>query len=213
MAGELKPINLVIVNTGCANIYSVQCAFERLNVAVTVSDDPAVIKAADKVLLPGVGSAFAAMKSIEQKKLVDVIQGLTQPVLGICLGMQLMAQTSNEKPGSHLVASKTDTVECLGLVPTTIERMEVGDLVLPHMGWNQVTLDKPHPLFNNIEQGAFFYFVHSFCAPLSANTLAQCEYGQPFSAAIFHNNFFGVQFHPERSGKAGEQLLKNFIEL
>lgn len=204
---------VVIVNTGCANIYSVQCAFERLGVEVTVSDDPAVIKAADKVLLPGVGSAFAAMDSIRQKDLVGVIQSLTQPVLGICLGMQLMANTSNEKPGSHLVASKTDLVDCLGLIPTQIERMEVGDLVLPHMGWNQVTLDSPHPLFKNIEKGAHFYFVHSFCAPLSEYTLAKCEYGMGFSAAIYHNNFYGVQFHPERSGKAGAQLLKNFVEL
>ncbi|GAA0288656.1 imidazole glycerol phosphate synthase subunit HisH [Psychrosphaera haliotis] len=213
MSGDSKPINLVIVNTGCANIYSVQCAFERLGVEVTVSDNPAVIKSADKVLLPGVGSAFAAMKSIEQKQLTSVIQSLTQPVLGICLGMQLMAKSSNEKPGSHLVTSKTDTVECLGLIPTVIERMEAGDLVLPHMGWNEVTLDSPHPLFKNIEQGAFFYFVHSFCAPISVNTLAKCNYHLDFSAAIYHNNFFGVQFHPERSGKAGEQLLRNFIEL
>jgi imidazole glycerol-phosphate synthase subunit HisH len=205
--------SVVIVNTGCANIYSVQCAFERLGVAVTVSDQPDVIRAADKVLLPGVGSAFAAMASIKQKQLVNVLQSLTQPVLGICLGMQLMAKSSNEKPGSHVAASKTDIVECLGLIPTQIERMEVGDLVLPHMGWNRVSLDSPHPLFKDIEQGAHFYFVHSFCAPISDNTLAKCEYGVPFSAAIFNNNFMGVQFHPERSGQAGAQLLKNFIEL
>ena len=208
---------LVIVNTGCANIYSVQCAFERiaqtLPLEITVSDDPSVITAADKVILPGVGSAFAAMDSINEKQLVGVIQSLTQPVLGICLGMQLMAMSSNEKPGSHLVASKSDTVDCLQLIPTQIERMEVGDLVLPHMGWNEVTLDNPHPLFNGIEAGAYFYFVHSFCAPLSDYTLAKSNYGMDFSAAIFHNNFMGVQFHPERSGQAGSQLLKNFILL
>ncbi len=210
---SMSDINLVIVNTGCANIFSVQCAFERLDVKVTVSDDPAIIKAADKVLLPGVGSAYAAMLSIEKKGLTSVIQSLTQPVLGICLGMQLMTMTSNEKPGSHLAVTETDLVKCLGVIPTQIERMKVAELVLPHMGWNSVTLESPHPLFKNIEQGAFFYFVHSFSAPISENTLAQCDYGQPFSAAIFHNNFFGVQFHPERSGKAGEQLLKNFIEM
>lgn len=205
--------NVVIVNTGCANIYSVQCAFERLGIDVTVSDDPVVIKAADRVLLPGVGSAFAAMASIQQKALVQVIQSLTQPVLGICLGMQLMANSSNEKPGSHLVASKTDVVDCLKLIPTEIERMSVGDKVLPHMGWNKVTWDSEHPLFKDIEQGAHFYFVHSFCAPISEHTLAKCEYGQSFSAAIHHRNFMGVQFHPERSGQAGAQLLKNFIQL
>ena len=205
--------NIVIVNTGCANIYSVQCAFERLGVKVTVSDDPKIIIAADKVLLPGVGSAYAAMASIKQKQLVDVLQQLTQPVLGICLGMQLMAKSSNEKPGSHVATSKTDVVECLDLIPTQIERMEVGDLVLPHMGWNRVVLESPHPLFKDIEQGEYFYFVHSFCAPISGNTLAKCDYGMPFSAAIFKDNFFGVQFHPERSGKAGAQLLKNFVEM
>ena len=175
---------LAIVDTGCANLASVGFAFDRLGAAYKVTQDADEIYGADHVLIPGVGSAPYAMNCLRERSLIPVLQNLTQPVMGICLGMQLMAKSSNEKPGSHLVTSKTDTVECLGLIPTVIERMEAGDLVLPHMGWNEVTLDSPHPLFKDIEQGAFFYFVHSFCAPLSANTLAQCEYGQPFSAEI-----------------------------
>ncbi|NVK25431.1 MAG: imidazole glycerol phosphate synthase subunit HisH [Gammaproteobacteria bacterium] len=204
---------VVIIDTGCANISSVKFAIERIGVAVTVSDEPAVIKAADKVLLPGVGSAFAAMNSIKQKQLVELIQSLTQPVLGICLGMQLMTELSEESPGSHLAIDSNNNVECLNLIPTQIKRMQVGDLVLPHMGWNQIKTENNSPLFDGIEDGTFFYFVHSFCAPLSEYTLVSCEYGQAFSAAIAKDNFYGVQFHPERSGQAGAQLLANFIKM
>ena len=204
---------IVIVDTGCANISSVKFAVERLGVEVTVSDQKSIIEQADKVFLPGVGSAFAAMKSIEQKQLTEIIQGLTQPVLGICLGMQLMTALSEESPGSHLDVNATDNIACLGVIPTQIKRMQADDLVLPHMGWNQIKVESDHPLFANIADGTFFYFVHSFCAPDSDYTLASCEYGQTFAAAIGKDNFYGVQFHPERSGQAGAQLLKNFIEM
>lgn len=205
--------SVVIIDTGCANISSVKFAIERLGQAVTVSDDKNVIRAADKVLLPGVGSASAAMSSIENKELVSFIQGLTQPVMGICLGMQLMTAESQETPGSHIAENRTTNVPCLDLIPTEITRLESGDLVLPHMGWNQIKVCADHPLFKGIEDGSYFYFVHSFCAPISDYTLASCDYGQTFSAAIGRENFFGVQFHPERSGAAGSQLLKNFIEM
>ena len=197
--------NIVIVNTGCANISSVKFAVERLGVQVTVSDDTNIIQKADKVFLPGVGSANAAMASIQKKQLSQCIQGLSQPVLGICLGMQLMVERSEE--------SLTESTTCLGLIPGQVKRMQVDDLRLPHMGWNTVTAVDDAPLFKGIAQQSYFYFVHSFAVAVSEFTMASCEYGMPFSAAIHKDNFFGVQFHPERSSDAGAQLLKNFIEL
>jgi glutamine amidotransferase len=196
---------IVIVNTGCANISSVKFAVERLGVTVQVSDDLAIIKRADKVFLPGVGSANAAMASIEQKNLVNCIQGLQQPVLGICLGMQLMVEKSAE--------SLSGSTPCLNLIPGEVKRMQVGDLRLPHMGWNTITPIDNTSLFKGIPAATYFYFVHSFAVALSEFTLASCQYGMDFSAALHKDNFFGVQFHPERSSDAGAQLLKNFIEL
>lgn len=196
---------IVIVNTGCANISSVRFALERLGVSVEVSDNLEVIKAADKVFLPGVGSAFAAMRSIEAKQLSDTLRGLTQPVLGVCLGMQLMVETSDE--------TRSGVIKCLGLMPGHVARMQAGELRLPHMGWNTVTPVSDSPLFNGIPAGTYFYFVHSFAVPVYDKTLASCEYGQAFSAALHSNNFFGVQFHPERSGEAGAQLLTNFVDM
>lgn len=196
---------IVIVNTGCANIASVKFALERLGVSVTVSDDAAVIKGADKVFLPGVGAAGAAMTSIAAKQLISTLQGLTQPVLGVCLGMQLMVEQSDE--------ATTGNIDCLRLLPGHVKRMQAGELRLPHMGWNTITPEKESPLFKGLDAGTYFYFVHSFAVPVYAHTLARCEYGQTFSAAIAHNNFFGVQFHPERSGEAGAQLLTNFVNM
>jgi len=196
---------IVIVNTGCANISSVKFALERLGVSVTVSDDPTVIKGADKVFLPGVGAAGAAMTSITAKQLIPTLQGLTQPVLGVCLGMQLMVEQSDE--------ATTGTIDCLKLLPGHVKRMQAGELRLPHMGWNTISPVGDSPLFNGLGEGTYFYFVHSFAVPVYEHTLASCEYGQTFSAAIQHNNFFGVQFHPERSGEAGAQLLTNFVNL
>jgi glutamine amidotransferase len=196
---------IVIVNTGCANISSVKFAVERLGLPVTVSDDLAVIQKADKVFLPGVGSANAAMASIEKKQLVSCIQSLTQPVLGICLGMQLMVEKSEE--------SLSDSTPCLGLIPGQVKRLQVGDLRLPHMGWNTVTPVADAPLFKGIDAGNYFYFVHSFAVAVSEFTMASCQYGMEFSAGIHKDNFFGVQFHPERSSDAGAHLLKNFIDL
>jgi len=196
--------HIVIVNTGCANISSVKFALERLGVQVSVSDDAAVIQNADKVFLPGVGTAAAAMKSITDKGLVDVVQSLTQPVLGVCLGMQLMVEVSQE--------SQCGNIPCLKLMPGQVERMQVGNLRLPHMGWNTVVPVNDNPLFKGIPANSYFYFVHSFCVALGEQTLATCDYGMPFSAAIHHKNFYGVQFHPERSGDAGARLLKNFVD-
>ncbi|MCF2946486.1 imidazole glycerol phosphate synthase subunit HisH [Paraglaciecola aquimarina] len=196
---------IVIVNTGCANISSVKFAVEHLGVKVEVSDDVNIIQKADKVFLPGVGSANAAMASIKQKQLVASIQQLTQPVLGICLGMQLMVESSEE--------SLSDNTPCLNLIPGQVKRMQVGDLRLPHMGWNTVTPVGDAPLFKGLDDNSYFYFVHSFAVGISEHTMASCQYGMDFSAGIHKDNFFGVQFHPERSSNAGAQLLKNFIQL
>jgi glutamine amidotransferase len=200
--------HITIINTGCANISSVRFAFERLGANVTVTDDVATIAKASRVILPGVGSAPAAMKSIKAKQLLECIKNLEQPVLGVCLGMQLMVTSSEEND-----LGNAQSTPCLNLIPGEVKRMRVGDLRLPHMGWNQVSSVKANPLFAGIEDGAHFYFVHSFAVDNYQYTLAQCDYGSTFSAAIHKDNFFGVQFHPERSSDAGAQLLTNFLNI
>ena len=200
--------SLVIIDTGCANISSVKFAVERLGIQAIVSDDVQEISRAQRLILPGVGSAPAAMASIEKKQLKQCIQSLTQPLLGVCLGMQLMLDASAE---NHL-GNKQDT-PCLGLIPGRVTKMESASLTLPHMGWNRVYSVKENPLFANIDDGAHFYFVHGYALPKYEHTLATCQYQNDFSAAINKDNFFGVQFHPERSSDAGSQLLKNFSRI
>ncbi len=198
---------IVIINTGCANLSSVRFAIERLGYEVTVSKDPQVLQAADKLFLPGVGTAAEAMANLVERDLVEQVKKLTQPVLGICLGMQMLAEGSEE--GS----AEQETIKTLGLVDGFVEKMDVAPLRSPHMGWNQVTPQLDNPLFKDIPAGSYFYFVHSYALPVNDNTIASCEYGTPFTAAVNKDNFYGVQFHPERSGKAGAQLIKNFLEL
>lgn len=193
--------DLVIVNTGCANISSLKYAVERMGYAVQVSDDTQVINGADKVFLPGVGAAAAAMQQIAAKGLLDCLKALEQPVLGICLGMQLLTQRSEE-----------GDAQCLGLIPAQVKQMRSQHLRLPHMGWNQIKAQPDSALFADISPEAYFYFVHGFAVSVGDYTLATCDYSQDFSAAIAKDNVQGVQFHPERSGKAGEQLIRNFIE-
>ncbi|AVQ88570.1 imidazole glycerol phosphate synthase subunit HisH [Plesiomonas shigelloides] len=193
---------VVIVDTGCANLASVYFAIQRLGYEPQISKEPDVILTADKLLLPGVGTANNAMQNLTQRQLPALIKACTQPVLGICLGMQIMAEYCEE--------GSTDT---LGVIPESVLRMTDFGLPLPHMGWNRVYPKAGHRLFNNIADGEYFYFVHSFAMPVSTATIAQCNYGEPFSAAVQKDNFYGVQFHPERSGRAGAQLLKNFLEM
>jgi len=197
----------VIIDTGCANLSSVRFAFERLNANVVVSADFDVIRSAARVVLPGVGTAGAAMDALKQKNLIELIKSLTQPVMGVCLGMQMLASLSNEHGGR----SEQD-ITCLGLVPTDIGDLDSKGLPLPHMGWNQIDVGD-HPLFSGIENGSYVYFVHSYRAPISEYTLASSTYGESFSAAIGKNNFFGVQFHPEKSAKVGAQILQNFLNM
>ena len=199
--------NIVIIDTGCANLSSVRMAIERLGVTAQVSKEAAVIRGADKLILPGVGTAKAAMHNLQERGLVELIREAKQPLLGFCLGMQMLAQASEEHMGGE------SDIDCLGIVPGKVKLMQVGDLRLPHMGWNQVEHDGTHPLFNGIPSGSYFYFVHSYALEVTAATLATCDYGGPFTAVVGKDNFFGAQFHPERSGKAGARLIQNFLEL
>ncbi|NIG36561.1 imidazole glycerol phosphate synthase subunit HisH [Pantoea sp. ICBG 828] len=196
-------MNVVILDTGCANLSSVKWAIERLGYTPAVSRDPDVVLRADKLFLPGVGTARAAMGQLQERELIELVKACTQPVLGICLGMQLLGRGSDENGG----------VSTLGIVDEPVSLMDTQGLPLPHMGWNQITAQAGNHLFRNIPDGSYFYFVHSYAMPVNAATIAQCDYGLPFTAALQKDNFFGVQFHPERSGKAGAQLLKNFLEM
>ncbi|MCG9714283.1 imidazole glycerol phosphate synthase subunit HisH [Shewanella insulae] len=196
----------IIIDTGCANLSSVRYAFERIGADVEVSDDIDKIKAATRVVLPGVGTARAAMQALKDKTLIDTICGLTQPVLGVCLGMQMLTRASQER------GDKQRDCECLGLIDTNIERLDSKGLPLPHMGWNQIS-PGDHPLFAGVAEGSYVYFVHSYRAPLGDFTIAKCEYGEGFSAAIAKDNFMGVQFHPEKSAAVGATILKNFMKM
>lgn len=197
-------MSLVIVDTGCANLASVSYAFERLGVVPIVSDDADLITSAERVILPGVGSAPFAMHNIEAKNLKPVLTSLTQPVMGICLGMQLLFDRLEEGGVS---------VEGLGLVNGAVTKLETGDLPAPHMGWNTLTPVKDDPLLNGVTDGDFAYFVHSFAASVSESTLVKSKYGSPFSAVVRQGNVWGCQFHPERSSKTGAQILKNFLDI
>ncbi|MGN4935534.1 imidazole glycerol phosphate synthase subunit HisH [Aeromonas rivipollensis] len=202
---------LVIIDTGCANLASVRMAFERLGVQPLVSCQAADIEQADKLILPGVGTAVAAMKNLNERNLVPLIRTAKQPLLGFCLGMQMLAQASEEN--MNVDGDSGQLIDCLGIVPGRIRLMEVGNLRLPHMGWNQIEHDETHPLLKGIQSGSYFYFVHSYALEVTDATLATCDYGQPFTAIVGRDNFFGAQFHPERSGSAGARLLQNFLEL
>ena len=206
---------IVIIDTGCANLSSVRFAIERLGYEVVVSKDPGILQQATKLFLPGVGTAKEAMANLIDRHLVEEIKKLTQPVLGICLGMQMLAEGSEEVFAEEASSddAENEVIKTLGLVDGFVEKMDVAPLRSPHMGWNQITPKLDEPLFKDIPAGSYFYFVHSYALPVNENTIASCEYGTPFTAAVNKNNFYGVQFHPERSGKAGAQLIKNFLEL
>lgn len=193
--------SVAIIDSGGANVASIGFAFERLGVAGRLTDDIAVLRSASHVILPGVGAAKGAMTQLRERKLLDAIAALTQPTLGICLGMQLLCDASEEG----------DT-DCLGIVSGTVRRMSNVSVPVPHMGWNRVRASTS-PLFAGIEEGAHFYFVHSFALATSPHTIATCDYAGPFAAAVAKDNFYGVQFHPERSSLAGEALLRNFLQL
>ncbi|OAT23378.1 imidazole glycerol phosphate synthase subunit HisH [Proteus myxofaciens] len=196
-------MKIVILDTGCANLASVAYAIERLGYSPIISCEKNTVLSADKLFLPGVGTAKAAMEQLKERDLIPLIKALTQPVLGICLGMQILASISEEG----------ENIPLLGLIDSTVNKLDTAGLPLPHMGWDQILAKPAHPLFRDIDKEAWFYFVHSYGLPLNESTIAETEYGSRFSSAIQKDNFYGVQFHPERSGKAGAQLIKNFLEM
>ncbi len=198
-------MTVALIDSGVANLTSVMAALDRLDAPVEVTKRKEVIQNASHVILPGVGAASAAMARLESLGLSDVIRDLTQPVLGICLGMQLLFSSSEEG----------EACACLGIIPAPVKRLSPAPgLSIPHMGWNQIIpRDVTSPLLRNISGGSYFYFVHSFAAALGEYTLASCDYGGAFTAIAQHKNFLGCQFHPERSGSVGARILKNFLDM
>jgi imidazole glycerol-phosphate synthase subunit HisH len=195
-------MNLKIVKYNAGNIQSVLYALERIGATAEVTDDKEKLKGADKVIFPGVGEASSAMRSLQENNLDELIKELKQPVLGICVGMQLLCEHSEEN----------DT-ECLGVVPVRVRKFAgAGQIKVPQIGWNKI-YDLKTDIFKNIRENSFIYNVHSFYADDSPYTIATCRYGVEYAAAVSKNNYYGVQFHTEKSADVGEQILKNFLNL
>ncbi len=193
----------VIVNSGCANIASVKFAFERLGANVNVSSDLQEISKADRIILPGVGTFDFAMSGLIKNQLINAIKSLSQPVLGICLGMQLYFEGSAE-----------GVAQGLGLAKGMADKfLSEPNLPVPHMGWNQLENLSDDPLLKGLDEGSYVYFVHSYFIPLGETTLAETTYGTTFSASVRKENFWGCQFHPERSSDVGATILNNFLKL
>ncbi len=193
-------MRIAIIDYGAGNIQSIRFALERLGYSGMLTADPERIVTADKVIFPGVGEAGSAMKKLLSTGLDKLIPELQQPVLGICLGMQLMCRRSEE-----------GEVQGLGIFDTDVTRFS-DRLKVPHIGWNRIRNLKG-PLFEGVEEAAYLYLVHSYYAPVCKETIASCDYGINYSAALGKANFYGVQFHPEKSSSAGERILQNFLRL
>ena len=196
-------MSVAIIKYNAGNVYSVECALRRLGVTPVVSDSPDVLSQSDKVLFPGVGEASSAMKYLQEHGLDRVIVNLAQPVLAICIGLQLLCKHSEE-----------GDVDTLGIFDTVVRRFvpEDTEQKIPHMGWNALTCLKG-PLFTGIPEGSHAYFVHSYYAPVSEFSVAECNYVVPFSAALNKGNFYATQFHVEKSGTVGMRILENFLSL
>ena len=194
-------MRVAIVKYNAGNTTSVANALSRLGIDAIISDDAEVISTADRVIFPGVGEASTAMDHLRRKGLAETIKSLRQPVLGICLGMQLLCESSEE-----------NDADCLGIIPYRVRRFSTESVKVPHVGWNTVHSFKS-ALFERIDEGEHFYFVHGYFVDIGDKTTATCCYDRRFSAAIQHENFHAVQFHPEKSGVAGELILKNFLRL
>lgn len=193
-------MKIAIIDYGAGNVQSVLFALERIGFAGKVTSDADEIKNADKVIFPGVGEASSAMKMLEEKDLVKVILQLKQPVLGICLGMQLLCKSSEE-----------GNTTGIGIFNIAIKKFS-NELKVPQMGWNTI-FNLKSPLFEGISENEYMYLVHSFYAPQNENSIATTNYGIEYATAVQKDNFYGMQFHPEKSGKIGEQILSNFLKL
>lgn len=194
-------MKVVVIKYNAGNIMSVEFAFKRIGIDVIVTDKNEEILSADKVIFPGVGEASSAMVYLKDKNLDVVIKNLKQPVLGICLGMQLLCEHSEE-----------GNTTCLGIFPQTVKIFKSESFKVPQIGWNTI-YDLRSPLFQNINENSYVYFVHGYFAELGENTISKTNYITEYSSALHKNNFYGAQFHPEKSGDIGEQILKNFIDL
>ena len=193
-------MNIIIIDYGAGNIKSIQFAFNRLGFSAKLSNDIDEIRKADKLIFPGVGEASSAMKKLKESGLDIIIPTLTQPVLGICLGMQLLCRSTEE-----------NSTTGLGVFDVAIRKFK-SDVKVPQIGWNSIT-NLQSDLFKNIDEHSFMYAVHSYYAESCDAQIATTTYGQSYAAALQKDNFYGVQFHPEKSSSAGEQLLRNFINL
>jgi glutamine amidotransferase len=199
----MDAVDVAIVDGGGANIASLRYALERLGASSRLTADPGDIAAASHVILPGVGAAAAAMDKLRRAELVSVLAELTQPVLGICLGMQLLCAGSEE-----------DAASCIGVFGDRAERLEGSpDFPVPNMGWCQVTVTRESPLLDGIDDGSWFYFVHGYAVPAGEATFATAMHSKAFSAVMGRDNYYATQFHPERSSAAGARLLGNFLGL
>lgn len=196
-------MKVAIIKYNAGNIFSVNNAFKRLGITPIISDDPDTLMSADRVVFPGQGNASTAMQYLKEHQLDEVIHDLRQPLLGICIGQQLLCNHSEE-----------GNTDCLGMFPVDVKRFvpTLHEHKVPAMGWNQLTNLKS-PLFRNIKEGSYAYFVHSYFVPSCEWTIATSEYITPYSAALHKDNFYAVQFHPEKSGDVGETIIKNFVEL
>ncbi|HEY0299055.1 MAG TPA: imidazole glycerol phosphate synthase subunit HisH [Arachidicoccus sp.] len=192
-------MNIAIIKYNAGNIQSVLYALERVGFTANVSDDKKEIEQADKVIFPGVGEASSAMKYLRERNLDTLIKNLQQPVLGICLGMQLMCRRSEE-----------GDAQCLGIFDEDVKLFRSQALKVPQIGWNNI-YDLQSPMFAAVKENSYVYLVHSYAAALGEHTIATTDYVQPYSTALRKNNFYGVQFHPEKSAEVGEQILRNFV--
>ena len=193
---------IALIDYGAGNLKSVANALDDLQTKYIITNKVEEINSADKIIFPGVGEAASAMNRLIDKNIAEVIKSTSKPLLGICLGMQLLATFSEER-----------NTKCLGIIQSVVKQFDKSKVKVPHMGWNKVKFNYRNKLFTRVESGEYFYFANSYYLPITEYTIASTNYDVFFSAAINRNNFYGVQFHPEKSGKAGLQILMNFIEL
>ena len=193
-------MKVAIIKYNAGNVQSLTFALNRLGVEPVLTDDPALLQSADKVIFPGVGEASTAMNYLRAHRLDQMIKEIKQPFLGVCLGLQLMCRHTEE-----------NNTDCIGIFDLPVRRFQASEKV-PHMGWNTIS-NLRGPLFNGVDEGAYLYFVHSYYAVLNDATIAACDYANAFSAALQKDNFYAVQAHPEKSSSAGHKILENFLAL